>query len=134
MRIYQVKTSYYEKPIQDTVAALIEKSREYTFERYGETEYIFVNEKDPKRPFQYSMLKNKVYAMIYENDIRNDAGELMGFGQEHCHQGRVRHRPAPVVRLYRLRHRGDPHGAFQQRALPFAGDRLFRLFQTLTKS
>lgn len=42
--------------------------------------------------------------------------------------------PAPVVRLYRLRHRGDPHGAFQQRALPFAGDRLFRLFQTLTKS
>ena len=31
-------------------------------------------------PFQYSMLKNKVYAMIYENDIRNDAGELVGFG------------------------------------------------------
>ena len=80
LRIYQVKTSYYEKPIPDTVAALIEKSREYTFERYGETEYIFVNEKDPKLPFQYSMLKNKVYAMIYENDIRNDAGELMGFG------------------------------------------------------
>ena len=59
---------------------MIEKSREYTFERYGEAEYIFVNEKDPKLPFQYSMFKKKVYAMIYENDMRNDAGdEYFGF-------------------------------------------------------
>lgn len=53
---------------------------EYTFEKYGETEYIFVNEQNPKMPFQYSMLKHQVYVMIYENDIRNDEGGLMGFG------------------------------------------------------
>lgn len=80
LRMYQVKTSYYEKPIPDYAAALIKKSMEYTFEKYGETEYIFVNEQNPKMPFQYSMLKHQVYVMIRENDIRNDEGELMGFG------------------------------------------------------
>ena len=80
LRMYQVKTSYYEKPIPDYAAALIKKSMEYTFKKYGETEYIFVNEQNPKMPFQYSMLKHQVYVMIRENDIRNDEGELMGFG------------------------------------------------------
>jgi len=79
IRMFQVKTSYYEKPVPDDVAALIEKSIEYTYERYGETEYIFVNESNPKLPFQYSMLKHRMYAAIHENDIRKDNGELMGF-------------------------------------------------------
>ena len=88
IRMFQVKTSYYEKPVPDDVAALIEKSIEYTYERYGETEYIFVNESNPKLPFQYSMLKHRMYAAIHENDIRKDNGELMGFATHlfrHCY-------------------------------------------------
>ena len=88
VRMYQVKTSYYEKPIPDDVAKLIQKSMEYTYERYGETEYIFVNESNPSLPFQYSMLKHRVYTLIYENDICKDNGERMGFATHlfrHCY-------------------------------------------------
>lgn len=88
VRMYQVKTSYYEKPVPDDVAKLIQKSMEYTYERYGETEYIFVNESNPSLPFQYSMLKHRVYTLIYENDICKDNGERMGFATHlfrHCY-------------------------------------------------
>ena len=88
IRMYQVKTSYYEKPVPDDVAALLQKSMEYTYERYGETEYIFVNESNPTLPFQYSTLKRRMYAVIHENDIRKDNGELMGFTTHlfrHCY-------------------------------------------------
>lgn len=88
VRMYQVKTSYYEKPIPDDVAKLIQKSMEYTYERYGETEYVFVNESNPSLPFQYSMLKHRVYTLIHENDICKDNGERMGFATHlfrHCY-------------------------------------------------
>lgn len=88
IRMYQVKTSYYEKPVPDDVVALLQKSMEYTYERYGETEYIFVNESNPSLPFQYSTLKRRMYAVINENDIRNDNGERMGFATHlfrHCY-------------------------------------------------
>lgn len=88
VRMYQVKTSYYEKPVPEDVAKLIQKSLEYTYERYGETEYIFVNESNPSLPFQYSMLKHRMYALIHENDICKDNGERMGFATHlfrHCY-------------------------------------------------
>ena len=88
VRMYQVKTSYYEKPVPDDVAKLIQKSMEYTYERFGETEYIFVNESNPSLPFQYSMLKHRMYALIHENDICKDNGERMGFATHlfrHCY-------------------------------------------------
>ena len=88
VRMYQVKTSYYEKPIPDDVAKLIQKSMEYTYERYGETEYVFVNESNPSLPFQYSILKHRVYTLIHENDICKDNGERMGFATHlfrHCY-------------------------------------------------
>lgn len=88
VRMYQVKTSYYEKPIPDDVAKLIQKSMEYTYERYGGTEYVFVNESNPSLPFQYSMLKHRVYTLIHENDICKDNGERMGFATHlfrHCY-------------------------------------------------
>lgn len=88
VRMYQVKTSYYEKPIPDDVARLIQKSMEYTYERYGETEYVFVNESNPSLPFQYSMLKHRVYTLIHENDICKDNGERMSFATHlfrHCY-------------------------------------------------
>ena len=77
VRMYQVKTSYYEKPVPDDVAKIIQKSMEYTYEKYGETEYIFVNESNPSLPFQYSMLKSRVYALIHENDICKDNGWVL---------------------------------------------------------
>ena len=88
VRMYQVKTSYYEKPVPDDVARLIQKSMEYTYARYGETEYIFVNESNPSLPFQYSMLKHRVYTLIRENNICKDNGERMGFATHlfrHCY-------------------------------------------------
>ena len=72
----------------EDVAKLIQKSMEYTYERYGETEYIFVNESNPSLPFQYSMLKHRMYALIHENDICKDNGERMGFATHlfrHCY-------------------------------------------------
>lgn len=61
---------------------------EYTYEKYGETEYIFVNESNPSLPFQYSMLKHRVYTLIRENNICKDNGERMGFATHlfrHCY-------------------------------------------------
>lgn len=72
----------------EDVAKLIQKSMEYTYERYGETEYIFVNESNPSLPFQYSMLKHRMYALIHENDICKDNEERMGFAThlfQHCY-------------------------------------------------
>lgn len=77
--IHQVKTRYFEKPISDELAMLIQSAINYTKEKYGDTKYVFVSSNDPSKPFQYAMLKNRVKALIYENDIRDENGELLGF-------------------------------------------------------
>ena len=41
IRIRQVKTKTFEKPVSVELAALIRKAIQYTEERYGETVYIF---------------------------------------------------------------------------------------------
>lgn len=79
IKIQQVKSSYYEKPVSEELAALIQKSIEHTKERYGETKYIFVSESDPSRPYQYSMIQNQVMGMIRQENLRDDNGELFGF-------------------------------------------------------
>lgn len=58
IRIDQVKTRIYEKPISAELAELIQKAIDYTEERYGETEYVFVDEKDIKRLLQYTTVKH----------------------------------------------------------------------------
>ena len=88
LRLWQVKTSYYEKPVTDETAALIHKAMQYTYEAYGDTEYVFVDSNNPNRALQYDAVKRKVYLMIKENDIRDDQGELMGF---HTHWFRHRY-------------------------------------------
>ena len=88
LRIRQVKTSYFEKPVAEETAALLQKAMQYTYEKYGETDYIFVDDRNPARPLQYDFVKKKVYEMIYENDIRDDNGNLMGF---HTHWFRHRY-------------------------------------------
>lgn len=88
IRIDQVKSGTYEKAISDELAQLILKSIEYTKSRYGETEYIFVNEKDKTKPFQYGMVQSRIMKMIRQENIRDDHGEYMGFGTHifrHCY-------------------------------------------------
>ena len=80
IEIYQVKTKRYKKPISQELAKLLQSSIEYTQEKFGDTEYIFVNEKEPDRPMQYMAIKTKVMSMIQEKQLKDDHGELFGFG------------------------------------------------------
>lgn len=80
IRIRQMKTSAYEKPISTELAALIRKAIAYTQERFGETQYIFVNENNPNKPVQYGTIQTRIIKMIREQDIRDDNGNLFGFG------------------------------------------------------
>lgn len=79
IRLNQVKTGYYEKPISKELAALIQKAISYTKEKFGETRYIFVNERDTSRPYSYGTIQYRVKGMIREQDLRDDRGELFGF-------------------------------------------------------
>ena len=74
------KTKRYKKPISKEVAKLLQSSIEYTQEKFGDAEYIFVNEKEPDRPMQYMAIKTKVMSMIQEKQLKDDHGELFGFG------------------------------------------------------
>lgn len=78
--IHQLKTHTFQKPISKELAQLIQKSIEFSKERYGTSDYIFVNEKDTSRPLQYETLKTKVMGMIQKEQIKDDSGKLMGFG------------------------------------------------------
>ena len=74
VRIDQVKSITYEKAVSNEVGRLILKAMEYTKERYGETEYVFVKKDDPTKPYQYSMIQNQIMKMIRQEDIRDDNG------------------------------------------------------------
>lgn len=80
IRIKQMKTNTYEKPISQELAALIRKAIQYTQENFGETKYIFVHENNPEKPIQYTTLRARVTQLIYKEDIRDDHGNLFGFG------------------------------------------------------
>jgi len=80
IRIRQMKTSTYEKPVSAELAALIRKAIAYTQERFGETQYIFVNENNPNKPMQYGTIQSRIVKMIREQNIRDDNGNLFGFG------------------------------------------------------
>ena len=77
--IHQVKTRTFEKPISRELAMLIQKAIEYTAERFGETKYIFVDEKNPEKPLQYGTLECKVMAMITRETLCDDQGKPFGF-------------------------------------------------------
>ena len=80
VEIYQVKTKRYKKPVSRELARLLQRSIEYTQERFQDTKYIFVNEKNPDRPIQYMAIKSKVMSMIQEKQLKDDNGKLFGFG------------------------------------------------------
>lgn len=79
IEIHQVKTKTYRKPVCKELAELIRRAIEYTAEKYGETEYIFVDEKDQKRPLQYTTIKHKVLKMILKENLLDDEGKLFRF-------------------------------------------------------
>lgn len=88
IRIRQMKTHMYEKEISEELAVLIRMAIDYTKGRFGETKYIFVNEKNPDRPLQYNTVQDRVIRMIHKEDIRDDEGRLFGFGSHmyrHCY-------------------------------------------------
>ena len=80
IEIYQVKTQRYKKPISNELAKLIQRSIEYTQEKFKDTKYIFVDENAPDRPMQYMAMKSKVMSMIQEKQLKDDNGNLFGFG------------------------------------------------------
>ncbi len=80
IRIRQMKTKPYEKPISTELAALIRKAIAYTKEHYGDTPYIFVDEKHPTQAMLYGTVQFRVTSMIRKKDLRDDNGNLFGFG------------------------------------------------------
>lgn len=79
IRIDQVKTRTFEKPISAELAALIKKAIACSDERYGESPYIFVDEKDTSRPLKYGTIKNKVLRLIYQEGLKDDNGKPFNF-------------------------------------------------------
>lgn len=79
IRIKQMKTHPYEKIVSKELAMLIRAAIEDTRERYGDTKYIFVNEKNLKRPMQYTTIQYLISKMIRDEDLRDDNGNLFGF-------------------------------------------------------
>ena len=77
--IHQPKSRMFEKPISEELALLIQKSINFTRQKYGERKYIFVDEQNPDKPLQYNTLLQKVMNLIRREDLRDDRGELFGF-------------------------------------------------------
>ena len=80
IRIYQMKTHYYEKPISQELAALIREAIRYTEEKYGKCKYIFANEADPTKPMLYSSVQGRITWTIHNENLRDDAGNYFAFG------------------------------------------------------
>lgn len=80
IRIRQMKTKTFEKPVSRDLAELIRRAIAYTEERHGPTKYIFVDDKNPENPLPYSRLQSRVVRMIRKEDLRDDNGRLFGFG------------------------------------------------------
>lgn len=80
IRIQQVKTNTFQKPVSAELATLIQRAIGYTEHRYGETTYIFVDEKDTSRPLQYTTIKHKVLGLIRKENLRDDEGNPFTFG------------------------------------------------------
>ena len=80
IRIRQMKTKTFEKPVSRDLAELIRRAIAYTEERHGPTRYIFVDDKNPENPLPYTRLWYKVVGMIRREDLRDDNGRLFGFG------------------------------------------------------
>lgn len=81
VRVFLIKTQKTcEKPVTKEAVQLIRKSIAYTREKYGDREYIFVDDKNPDRPLSYEAVQYRIMVMIREKDLRDDHGQLFGVG------------------------------------------------------
>lgn len=97
IEIFESKTNRtYQKPINGDLLALLQASIEYTEEHYGQTEYVFVRNKDPSRPFCYGTLQNQFYKMVRKQGLKRDNGEYFSctthlfrhtYGKKLCDMG-----------------------------------------------
>ena len=73
--IPQQKTNRsYKLLLSDEAKQLLLTSMDYTYKTYGDRTYLFVNNKDPDRPYQYSTLYYRLTAMISKLNLRDDHG------------------------------------------------------------
>lgn len=79
IRIRQMKTNTYIKPISRELEELIKLAIAETKKRYGETKYIFVREEDTTKPMKYGTLQGKIMAMIQKEQLKDGNGKLFGF-------------------------------------------------------
>ena len=79
IKIRQMKTSTYVKPISKELKILIENAIDYIKRRYGEIRYIFVREEDPSMPIKYGTLQGKIMAMIQKEQLKDSNGKLFEF-------------------------------------------------------
>ncbi len=81
VRIIQPKTgNALEKKLNPDLCALFAACIEETTNTYGKCEYVFVYEKDPKIPQQYSVVEYRIKRMIRKLDLRDDNGNLFTVG------------------------------------------------------
>lgn len=81
INIYQIKSRRaYHKTINEDILALINAAIAYTKEHSPDSPYIFAHDKDASRPMSYAKIQYQLMAIICENDLRDDNGELFGVG------------------------------------------------------
>ena len=81
VKINQVKSRRsYRKTINDEIHSLIRASIEYTKEHSPDSQYVFAHDKYVDRPMSYAKIQYQLMALIHENDLRDDNGELFGVG------------------------------------------------------
>jgi len=81
VKIFQVKSRRsYRKTINEEIHSLIRASIEYTKEHTPDSQYVFAHEKYVDRPMSYAKIQYQLMALIHENDLRDDNGELFGVG------------------------------------------------------
>lgn len=62
--IHSIKSNTYRKPITFEIKQLIEKSINYTREKYAVSKYIFVKQSDPNKPMTYNAMRSQLEKTI----------------------------------------------------------------------
>ncbi len=79
--IYQIKSrKTYEKLLTPNLKSMLEEAIAYTEDRFGEREYIFVNDKEPDKPMTYEKIKYAMNKLIRKYNLRDDHGERFTVG------------------------------------------------------
>jgi len=78
IRIDQVKSQTYFKPIDEDTTRLLQAAIKYTNDVYGKQEYIFVSPSNPERPMRYGMVHDQIEKMIRQEKLVDDSGHPFG--------------------------------------------------------